>query len=225
MSRAPKAPPISRLKAMKLKAAADRATDPKERKSCSTIPTRDSDPERSRIYSYDQSDPIGLAGGSYSTYAHVGSNPVMLVDPLGTNPGDSFPSTEAAAVDAFNYINSLKDCHTHEYAGWIYKEWSLFGPPTYTYDEATELSPTGGVMPPMPAYHGTYGMFHNHPPLPGYDSDNYSPADEDTADYNGIPSYLEIPSGVIKRYTPNPRHPRDGSIDTVGKTSCSCKAQ
>jgi len=210
---------------MKLKAAADRATDPKERKSCSTIPTRDSDPERSRIYSYDQSDPIGLAGGSYSTYAHVGSNPVMLVDPLGTNPGDSFPSTEAAAVDAFNYINSLKDCHTHEYAGWIYKEWSLFGPPTYTYDEATELSPTGGVMPPMPAYHGTYGMFHNHPPLPGYDSDNYSPADEDTADYNGIPSYLEIPSGVIKRYTPNPRHPRDGSIDTVGKTSCSCKAQ
>jgi RHS repeat-associated protein len=183
---------------------------------------RDYDPAVGR---YVESDPIGLAGGSFSMYTYVSSNPVMLVDPLGTNPGDSFPSAKAAAVDAFNYINSLQDCHTHEYAGWIYKEWSLFGPPTYTYDEPTELSPTGGVMPPMPAYHGTYAMFHNHPPLPGYDSDNYSPADEDTADYNNIPSYLEIPSGVIKRYTPNPGHPRDGSIDTVGKTSCSCKAQ
>lgn len=74
---------------------------------------------------------------------------MSLIDSLGTNPGDSFPSTEAAAVDAFNYINSLQDCHTHEYAGWIYEEWSLFGPPKYTYDEPTELSPTGGVVPAM----------------------------------------------------------------------------
>ena len=148
----------------------------------------------------------------------------MLTDPRGTNPGDSFPSTEAAAVDAFN-ISIASECHTHEYAGWIYKEWSSSARSTYTYDEPTELSQRAGSCHQCRPYHGTYAMFHNHPPLPGYDSNNYSTEDEDTADYNNIPSYLEIPSGVIKRYTPNPGHPREGSIDTVGKTSCSCKAQ
>lgn len=149
----------------------------------------------------------------------------MLTDVFGTNPGDSFPSAEAAAVDAFNYISTLNDCHTNEYAGWIYKEWSLFGSPHYTYDEPSESSPTGGVMPPMPSYHDTVAMFHNLPPIPGYDSDNYSTADEDTADNLNIPSYLEIPSGLIMQYTPKPGDPRGGAVDTVGKTSCSCTAK
>ena len=32
---------------------------------------------------YDQSDPIGLAGGSFSTYSYVGENPLSRTDPFG----------------------------------------------------------------------------------------------------------------------------------------------
>ncbi|HET6216816.1 MAG TPA: hypothetical protein VFE27_07325 [Acidobacteriaceae bacterium] len=77
----------------------------------------------------------------------------------------------------------------------------------------------------MPTLHDTQAMFYNHPSLLGDDSDNYSPTDDDTADHDNIPSYLEISSGIVKRYTPKPGNPRGGAIDTVGKTNSSCAAQ
>jgi RHS repeat-associated protein len=41
---------------------------------------RDYDPQTGR---YLESDPIGLDGGSYSTYVYAASNPVMFIDPSG----------------------------------------------------------------------------------------------------------------------------------------------
>jgi RHS repeat-associated protein len=41
---------------------------------------RDYDPATGR---YIESDPIGLRGGSYSTYAYAHGNPALLIDPLG----------------------------------------------------------------------------------------------------------------------------------------------
>lgn len=51
---------------------------------------RDYDPATGR---YVESDPIGLAGGSYSTYTYVGDNPLSSVDPGGlARPGSTSPS-------------------------------------------------------------------------------------------------------------------------------------
>jgi RHS repeat-associated protein len=41
---------------------------------------RDYDPSMGR---YVESDPVGLGGGSYSTYGYVGANPILFADPSG----------------------------------------------------------------------------------------------------------------------------------------------
>jgi len=175
---------------------------------------RDYDPATGR---YAQSDPIGIRGG-INTYAYTGDSPLLLSDPFGTKPGDSFVSAEAAAIDALSYVSSLSDCSKYEYAGWIYKEWSLFGAATYSYDEPKKLGAHGGVMPPRPIFHSEQAMFHNHPPYPDYDYDNFSYEDRFSSQFAGLPSYLGTPGGSVKRYTPS-----SVAVDVVSTGTCRCE--
>jgi RHS repeat-associated protein len=54
---------------------------------------RDYDPQTGR---YMESDPVGLAGGSYSTYAYAAGNPISNVDPMGLESGAAMAALSRA---------------------------------------------------------------------------------------------------------------------------------
>jgi RHS repeat-associated protein len=64
---------------------------------------RDYDPQTGR---YLEPDPIGLYGGSFSTYSYVNNNPLSRIDPLGlylTVIGNT-PAEQAALQNALNTV-------------------------------------------------------------------------------------------------------------------------
>jgi RHS repeat-associated protein len=54
---------------------------------------------------YCQSDPVGLYGGSFSTFAYVNSNPLSYVDPLGLGPNSRAPPPRGSVAN--EYYSSL----------------------------------------------------------------------------------------------------------------------
>jgi len=186
---------------------------------------RDFDPQVGR---YVESDPIGLMGGSYSTYSYVGANPLYWIDPLGLKPGDTFPTVQGAAVDALDWVYNTYPNADYEYAGSVYPDgnggYVATAPNAGNQSSSSPSWPVGGGDSASAIYH-THGQC-----TPGKDNDNFSRPDAESlqsdtflSTWYQIPNYLETPGGIIKRFDPGKTLRDKGRVTTIRKGKpCGC---
>jgi RHS repeat-associated protein len=167
---------------------------------------RDYEPGTGR---YLETDPAGLHGGM-STYAYAVSSPLVLTDPFGLKPGDSFQNVVSALNDIRRVAPTLQPNH-FEHGGWIfpigtegcvtYNALTSKRSSTLKYDDLMARKPAD----PLAAWH-THGFRGRSDPSAEENlfSGVRGGEEQDTgfAEALGVVFYLIAPAGSVKGYDP-----------------------
>jgi RHS repeat-associated protein len=152
-------------------------------------------------------------GINKNLYGGIGNNPVNVLDYFGLKPGDPYPTCDAAGIQAIKDINPESTKQGVEYAGSIYKSPDN----SYSYTAPNKGTKEGSDHGSVPAGKKEAGLYHTHGGNePGFNNEGFSTQDMINSDFVKVPSYLGTPSGDIKKYTPDPKHPGDGPVQTIG---------
>jgi Domain of unknown function (DUF4329) len=168
---------------------------------------------------------LGRVEDDLNLYIYVGNDPLDKTDPSGNDPGDPYPSPEAAANDALNFINPTSISENKEYAGYVYeKDGSYYAskPESGNGDSATHAVPK--IAKGDYHTHGDYSKQGKDgkpertgkKSSDGYESDHFSTPDKEnssklkkaTGDEN-YKSYLGTPSKTNKQYDPTKHRESD----------------
>ena len=161
----------------------------------------------------------GSAPETFSTsemnlYRYCGDDPVDRSDPLGLAPGDSYPTLDAAAIQAIRDINETSIALGREYSGMLYRmrdgSFSYTAPTPGTSD----TSPIGRRVPAKTTFAGLYHTHGKYDAEHDYHNFIFSTRDRKNADDWNCPSYLGNPAREVRKYTPN-LIPQGGRSETI----------
>jgi len=193
-----------------------------------------SDPQSLNLYSYVRNVPTAR----FDTSGHFQSGKIDKISPLPPPPppppspsvpatvpsvnlpGPQYKTVDQAAKSAIRNTNTASNQEKKEIAGRVVKNSNG----TYGTTRGPENARTPVSADPGEAPKGAVnsGIWHDHPAIPGADSEHFSdshtdplhlPGDKDLARSEHVPIYVGIPSGAIKKY--DPATDRDTQISTT----------
>lgn len=142
-------------------------------------------------------DPLGIVG-DVNIYRYVRNRPIVLRDPFGLKPGDSYSNQDDAGKDAIRDVDQKSVDQSKETGGYVYRN----PDGSYSYTAPTTGSSDGITLPPPPPT--TTADYHTHgSDDPGYNNNDFSQTDKDGNINGGINGYLGTPEGGIKKFDIN----------------------
>ena len=161
-------------------------------------------------------DPAGDKYPQWSSYNYCLNNPLRLVDPDGRDPGDPFPTRDAAATDFGKTYNDDSIRNDREYGSTIYSTRTDNGPnggyKIYSYTKPNKGS-KASVMPSQPKdgqvaeaathTHSAYDPKYAGDRFSGIPGNASSGGDVGYAHATKQPVYVATPNGTLKEYDPN----------------------
>jgi RHS repeat-associated protein len=158
---------------------------------------------RARYYSprfqrFITEDPIGFLGG-INLYAYVRNAPLVFTDPLGLEPGQPFPSSDLAAIDAIDCIcGKPKKKQRFEWGGYIYQR----GPSYYASEPRTDNF-SYKVAPGTPSGPDVTAEYHTHNSVNGTNTPSYPNDYHDSRTGEPFTNYIGLPNcKTVLKYVP-----------------------
>ena len=168
---------------------------------------------------YNQVDPLGLWAGS-NPFVYGLNNPFKYVDPWGLAPGGHYSTADQAALAGMQDIYDKSMQTGNEYAGRVYQITNGFGPWSSTYYSYTAPNmgtPVSSRPGDCPKDTENRGYYHTHPRVPGYNSEEFSPADKVGSDIENQPAYVATAGGKELKFVPSSTQygPGTGTTSTL----------
>jgi RHS repeat-associated protein len=174
-------------------------------------------PGQKALFSPGGSAPEAFSSSEMNLFRYCGNDPVDKADSWGLAPGDSYPTVDAAGIQAIRDINERSIAMGIEYSGMLYRMSGGSFSYTAPVPGGSDHSPANQRIPRKTTFEGSY---HTHGRYdPPYDYHNYifSERDRRLADGWNRPEYLGNPAGEVRKYTPN-LVPLGGKSETIASS-------